>query len=255
MSKNPKATTPETKVLKTGTAGMILRWTLISLGIGALVGISAKLLLSLDPKLVAIFAGIGIFIGLGLGITFAVRGKRRDEESDARFVRPTDILLSARGSIICHGYAKYKSSASEGRLYLTDKTVEFYNDDLKVKEGNMLIKLRDVRNVDAVNPDTIRIRANDQDYVFAVPACKASAWKDEIVYAKAAPIVRKPDPAPVVIVEKQTETHPASETLTTVDFQVKVKTEPGSSPVVTSEVTGTETTITSSAPAADSAKE
>jgi hypothetical protein len=72
--------------------------------------------------------------------------------------------------------------------------------------------------------------------VFVVSGCKASAWKNEIVYAKAAPIVKKPDPAPVVIVEKQTEfipmiqpqpqPQPASETLTTVDFQVKVKTEP-----------------------------
>lgn len=255
MSKNPKATTPETEVLKTGAAGMILRWTLISLGIGALIGIGAKLLFELAPTIVAVFAGIGILVGLVLGITFAVRGKRRDEESQAKFARPTEILLSARGNIICHGYAAYKSSDTDGRLYLTDKTVEFYNEDLKSKDGNMLIKLRDVRNVDAVKHNTIRIRANDQDYVFVVSPYKASAWKDNIVYAKAAPIVKKPDPAPVVIVEKQPVAQPASETLTTVDFQVKVKTEPGASPEVTSEVTGTETTVTGAAPAADSPKE
>lgn len=263
MSKNQKAATPESLVLRTSVVGMTFRCTVISLVIGALVGVCAKLLFSFDPVFVAIFAGVGILVGLVLGIIFSVRRKRRDEESDAKFVRPTEILLSARGNIICHGYAKYKSSDMDGRLYLTDKTVEFYNSDLRSKEGNMLIKLRDVRNVDVVKHDTIRIRANDQDHVFVVSGCKASAWKNEIVYAKAAPIVKKPDPAPVVIVEKQTEfipmpqpqPQPASETLTTVDFQVKVKTEPGACPVVTGEVTGTETTVTGAAPAADSAKE
>ena len=215
----------------------------------------------LNPLIVLIGAIIGILAGLGLGIYLALRGKKRDEESDATFARPTEKLTEARGNILCQSHARYGKPAIFGRLYLTDKTVEFYNNDLRSKEGNMLIKLRDVRNVDVVTPDVIEIRANDQDYVFEVPACQANAWKDAIVKAKAAPIVRKPDPAPVVIVEKQTEfipmlqPQPAADTLTTVDFQVKVKTEPGAEPQVIGEVTGTETTVTGAAPAADSAKE
>ena len=204
----------------------------------------------LDPKIVAIFAVIGVMIGIGVGAAFVVTGKKRDEESDKKFARPSEVLTKARGKILCTSFAKYGKPAVDGRLYLTEKTVEFYNKAM-TQDNRILIPLRDVRNVDVVTPDCICIRANDADHIFYVPGCQAEEWKRQIVYAKAVPVVRMPDAVPVVMVDKipqiqpQVQVQPASDTLTTVDFQVKVKTEPGANPEVTSEVVGTETTVTS----------
>ena len=202
----------------------------------------------LDPKIIAIFAVIGVMVGIGVGVTFAVVGKKRDEESDEKFARPSAVLTKARGKILCTSYAKYGKPAVDGRLYLTEKTVEFYNKAM-TQDNRILIPLRDVRNVDVVTPDCICIRANDADHIFYVPGCQAEVWKKQIVHAKAVPVVRMPDAVPVVMVDKIPQLQPqpqsAPDTLTTVDFQVKVKTEPGANPEVTSELVGTETTVTS----------
>ena len=204
----------------------------------------------LDPKIVAIFAVIGVMVGIGVGVAIAVAGKKRDEESDEKFARPSAVLTKARGKILCTSFAKYGKPAVDGRLYLTEKTVEFYNKAM-TQDNRILIPLRDVRNVDVLTPDCICIRANDADHTFYVPGCQAEEWKRQIVYAKAVPVVRMPDAVPVVMVDKipqlqpQVQVQPAADTLTTVDFQVKVKTEPGANPEVTSEVVGTETAVTS----------
>ena len=206
-----------------------------------------------NPKIIPLIALICILPGIGLGIFFSIRGKKRDDESDVKFARPGEKLEGARGKILCQSYAKYgQKPGVEGRLYLTEKTVEFYGRDFSRTEDRILIPLRDVRNVDATIVDTIKIRANDTDYIFQVPGCKSVDWKRQIVYAKAVPVVRKPEAVPVVMVDKlpellpqpQPQIQPAADTLTTVDFQVKVKTEPGAEPKVTSEVVDTESTFT-----------
>ena len=215
-----------------------------------------KMFVKVNTNFIKIAAVIGSIIGVILGIVLSIFGKKRDKASDVRFARPGEKLTSVRGKILCQSYASYgEKPRVEGRLYLTEKTVEFYGSDFSNRESRILIPLRDVRNVDATVVDTIKIRANDTDYVFHIPGCTSLEWKRQIVYAKAVPVVRMPDAVPVVMVDKipqlQPQPVPASDTLTTVDFQVKVKTEPGANPEVTSEVVGTETTVTSAPEASE----
>ncbi len=228
-----------------------------------------KMTVKVNVNFIKVAAIIGAIVGVVLGIILSIFGKKRDEASDEKFARPGEKLTNARGKILCQSYASYgKKPQVEGRLYLTEKTVEFYGSDFSNRENRILIPLRDIRNVDAtivnIIVDTIKIRANDTDYVFHIPGCKSLDWKRQIVYAKAVPTKRMPEAVPVVMVDKlpelipqpQPQPQPAADTLTTVDFQVKVKTEPGADPQVTGEVVGTETTFTGgTSTAADADKE
>lgn len=264
MSNNSKANSQGSKILRTDAAKMILKWAFLCLLIGIVVGCLVAFLFNLDfvnivftsenyqiskiveliisfnPIYVIVCAILGLLAGIGIGIFFVKRNKEREDESDKKFKRVGETIAKARGKMLCESYAKGgKNLSEEGRLYLTDRTVEFYEKSLKKTSENILIPLRGVRNVDVLKHNVIEIRANNENFVFEVPAFRAFEWKDMIVNAQTAPVMKRAESAatkeaPVVIPQVQPilqpqiiyQPQPAPETLTTVDFQVKVKTEP-----------------------------
>ena len=148
-----------------------------------------------NPVIIAIFAVIGLLIGLGIAITIILINKGKEDESEERFQRPGEAIAKARGKIVCQSYAKYKNGGVEGRLYLTEKTVEFYNKSLQKSDNNILIPLRNVRNIDVLEHNVIQIRANNEDFVFVVPGCVAEVWKYEMVNVQEAKRIAAPAPA------------------------------------------------------------
>lgn len=131
--------------------------------------------------IVAVFAIVATLIGLGIALVIIYRNKDKEEDSDIKFQRPSEAVAKARGKIVCESRAVSKNSGVEGRLYLTEKTVEFYSHTLTKSDDNILIALRNVRNIDVTAHNVINIRANNEDYIFEVPGCVAIDWKHEMV--------------------------------------------------------------------------
>ena len=131
--------------------------------------------------IIAVCAAIGLLVGLGIALVIIVRNKDKEEDSDIKFQRPSEAIAKARGKIVCESRAISKNSGVEGRLYLTEKTVEFYSQTLSKSDDNILIPLRNVRNIDVTAHNVINIRANNEDYIFEVPGCVAIDWKYEMV--------------------------------------------------------------------------
>ena len=130
---------------------------------------------------------IGVLLGLLIGCICAIWWEKKEKSSHTHFRGPGAIVANARGGIICESYAKCENSGCVGRLYLSGKALEFYADDYKALKDNFLIDIDDVRNVDAIAANKIKVyvkRSGAIDaYVFTIPDGTSREWVEEIIKA------------------------------------------------------------------------
>ena len=136
-----------------------------------------------NPLIALIGLLVGILVGLGVGLIMAFYTQKQEKASAVHFVGPGAIVAKVRGGIICESFAKNEESGCAGRLYLSDKSLEFYAEDYKALKDNFLIDIDDVRNVDAIAPNKIQVYAKKEVYTFTVPDGTAGEWAHEIVRA------------------------------------------------------------------------
>ena len=136
-----------------------------------------------NPLIALIGLIVGILVGLGVGLIMAFYTQKQEKASAVHFVGPGAIVAKARGGIICESFAKNEESGCAGRLYLSDKSLEFYAEDYKALKDNFLIDIDDIRNVEAIAEDKICVYANKQRYIFTVPYGSAREWATSIVEA------------------------------------------------------------------------
>ena len=123
---------------------------------------------------------IGAVVGILVGIIVSAIGSSRDQVSQRHFAVPREGVAKMRGGILCESRAKSKNTKRNGRLYLTNQTLEFYAEDYKTAANNFLISLKDIRSVDVMAHNKIIVCANRQYYVFTVPAGRAEEWRSQI---------------------------------------------------------------------------
>lgn len=183
-----------------------------------------------NPLWILLVAVILAIFAVITSLIIAFFKKSEEGISENRYSYARTIIEKERAGIICESFARHGDPVSTGRLYLTKNTLEFYENARKKSDKNLLIRVADIRNVEVPDYDCIALRADNKDYTFKVPIGQAEAWKKHIIDVQTAPIYKKPE---TIVVEKEVlvpqlvyqQPQPAPETLTTVDFQVKVKTE------------------------------
>ena len=136
-----------------------------------------------NPLIALIGMLLGMILGLGVGVIATLVYDKQEKSSHKHFEAPSAIVANARGGILCESYAKCDNSGCAGRLYLSSKALEFYADDYKSLKNNFLIDIDDIRNVDAIAHNKIKVYAKKEAYIFTVPAGKSQEWVHEIIHA------------------------------------------------------------------------
>ena len=144
---------------------------------------NVRYIVMFNPVIALIGMLIGMLLGVLAGAVIGVITNTKEKASAKHFRGPGAIVANARGGIICESFAKNDNSGCVGRLYLSEKTLEFYAEDYKALKDNFLIDIDDIRNVKAIAPNKILVYANKENYVFTVPDGKSVEWTEQIIHA------------------------------------------------------------------------
>ncbi len=116
------------------------------------------------------------------------RKRRRDMKSRQHFIEFRMQLEKERGGVVCESYAKTKDKfvKHKGRLYLTAKAVEFYDNDYVINSGNSIIIARDIIKIKSygIYDNKLFILSRGGVQKFKVPAGTAKIWKEQIMKFK-----------------------------------------------------------------------
>lgn len=136
-----------------------------------------------NPVIAILCMLVGMLLGSIVGAIIGVYTTNREKASAKHFRGPGAIVAKARGGILCESFAKNDNSGCVGRLYLSEKSLEFYAEDYKSLKDNFLIDIDDIRNVKPIAPNKIHVYANKENYVFTVPDGTSAEWTELIIHA------------------------------------------------------------------------
>ena len=176
-----------------------LVFTLIGLAGGFVFNlISSDFNIAFDEKMLThILIGVagGAVLGLIIGI-FAALSSKATDKTNAKTLQPYKEVLNSVRPIICESrayinddYARSflneRADASfykQGRLFLTDTTVEFYDLDAGVAYKNFVINLSDINFVGR-SPMRLILHTRSGEYKFHVPIGNSNQWRRQLLHA------------------------------------------------------------------------
>ena len=155
-----------------------------------------------NPLWVLIFAVASTLVAFACAIVKFVSDRRKERISEKHFTDGTEINMrqlveQQRNGIICESYTKTKDNNGSmilgdwrqkkiGRMYLTNKALEFYADDFTNNYRNFVIRLDDVLSVNhgGCFNHVVIVCSKSRIQKFRVPAGTAKAWSKEILHFK-----------------------------------------------------------------------
>lgn len=164
---------------------------LIDLAYMAGFGIAAALVILL------IFLGFATAIGNSRAKRYE-EFKKRQEVYNFKLFNPVRINLSAkRKTLICESMATVNDENSsdylgidkvrEGRIFLTEQALEFYDTDFTTTYKNFVLPLNTILSLDidgTMQNNKITVRSNVGRYDFTVPDGSADKWRSQILNAR-----------------------------------------------------------------------
>ena len=126
--------------------------------------------------------------------------ERKNKEENASYQKFDDLrraLIKQRARVICESMAKIQDNysnvfldddaAKSGRLFLTDRQLEFYDNDFGCSYKNFFIPLQTIYVVEAKEQERgniLTVHCKSGRYEFAVPDAQAGIWRKQILAAK-----------------------------------------------------------------------
>lgn len=150
-----------------------------------------------DEAVVRILIGLaaGVVLGLIIGIIAALSSRATDR-SNANTLQPYKEVLNNVRPIICESrvyindeYARSflneradHSFYKQGRLFLTDTTIEFYDLEAGTAYKNFVINLSDINFVGR-SPMRLILETRSGEYKFHVPIGNSNQWRRQVLHA------------------------------------------------------------------------
>ena len=193
----------ESKVYNSVLWILILVHTLVFTLVGLIGGfvfnlISSNFQFNADSDMIIqilIGLGAGAVAGLIIGIIVALSSKSTDK-SNAKTLQPYKEVLNSVRPIICESRVYINDEYSrnflneradiaiykQGRLFLTDTTIEFYDLDAGTAYKNFVINLSDINFVGR-SPMRLILQTRSGEYKFHVPIGNSNQWRRQVLHA------------------------------------------------------------------------
>ncbi len=162
---------------------------------GSVFSLDVDFVLDVDQLLRRAVDGavLGIVLGLVLGIIACIIRSIAEASRYLRFRRVRHSLERAR-YVICESFVKVKDNPADifysdsdkkkkGTLFLTKRSLEFYDNNYLTPYRNFLVKLTDITVVESKGLSKVYIYTAKGKYIFRVPVGRAKFWKRSLLHA------------------------------------------------------------------------
>ncbi len=162
---------------------------------GSVFSLDVDFILDVDQVLQRLVDGavLGVVVGLVIGIIASIICAISEKKRYRRFARVRHSLERAR-YVICESFVKVKDNPADvfyadpdkkkkGTLFLTKRSLEFYDNNYLTPYRNFLVKLSDITVVESKGLSKVVIYTAKGKYVFRVPKGRSKFWKRSLLHA------------------------------------------------------------------------
>ncbi|MBQ7386963.1 MAG: hypothetical protein IJW03_02230 [Clostridia bacterium] len=162
---------------------------------GATLSLDVDFVLDLDEVLHRLADGavFGVAVGLVIGLLSCLIRAIAEGARYLRFRRVRHSLERAR-YVICESFVKVKDNPADifyadpgkkkkGTLFLTKRSLEFYDNSYLTPYRNFLVKLSDITVVESKGTGKVTIYTAKGKYTIRVPKGRAKFWKRSLLHA------------------------------------------------------------------------